>query len=90
MMCSNRTVCTYPPPSLGTPFQPPYGADIKINVRFEFGTPKNIVIDTRRVSIKQFALYFHFGPPFHPPYGADVKIIVRFEFGIAENTEIHV
>ena len=77
-------------PHFGPPFQPLYGADVKINVRFEFGTPKNIEIYIRCVPIKQFALYAHFGTPFQPLYGADVKINVRFEFGIPKNIEIDI
>ena len=69
-------------PILGPHFSPPYGVNVKINVRFKFGTPKNIEIDIRHVPIKQFARYPHFEPSFQPPYGADVKINVRFKFGI--------
>ena len=84
MTCSNQTVCTLPA------FWAPCEADVKINVIFGFGIPKNIEIDIRRVPIKQFAFYPHFGPQFQPQYGADVKINVRFEFGTSKNIEIDI
>lgn len=49
-------------PYLGALFYPPYGAEVKINVRFELGILKNIEINILLDPIKHFALYPNSSP----------------------------